>query len=133
MAQLLTSANAKLHNDAQHLLPGWQKNLTIFIKKAWAPRHHEINHNRRGEMFCGTLLWNRMLEDAGIGGFLSLGWNLGFAREFSGSLLSPPANAYNRASGRARETRKTIREAQIKTSLVVAYTGSPMLLTGLII
>ena len=127
MAQLLTSANAKLHNDAQHLLPGWQKNLTIFIKKAWAPRHHEINHNRRGEMFCGTLFWNRMLEDAGFGGFLSLGWNPSFAREFSGSVLSLLAKAYDRASGCAGETRK------IKTSLVVAYTGSPMLLTGLII
>ena len=38
--------------------------------------------NRYGEMFYGTLFWNRTLKDAGIGSFLSMGWNLGFAREF---------------------------------------------------
>jgi hypothetical protein len=43
--------------------------------------------NRFGEMFYGSLFWNRTIKDAGIGSFLSLGWNLGFFREFGGAVI----------------------------------------------
>src|SRR5207342_2359701 len=43
--------------------------------------------NRFGEMFYGGLFWNRYAKDASIGSFLSLGWNLGFAREFGGAAI----------------------------------------------
>ena len=46
--------------------------------------------NRFGEMFYGGLFWNRYVKDVSIGSFLSLGWNLGFGREFLGA---PPARA----------------------------------------
>jgi hypothetical protein len=78
-------------------------------------------------MFYGTLFWNRTLKDAGIASFLSLGWNLGFAREFGGGLLSPLAKTLNKGS----PTRQTIREAQNKTAFVLAYVSSAMILSGL--
>lgn len=38
--------------------------------------------NQYGEMNLDTLFWNRYLRDIGTGTSLSLGWNLGFIREF---------------------------------------------------
>ena len=82
-------------------------------------------------MFCGTQFWNRMLNDAGAGGFLSLGWNLCFAREFGGSLLSPCAKAYDRASGNGASATRDC-DAQNKTPFILVNTGLAKLLAGLI-
>ncbi len=88
--------------------------------------------NRYGEMFYGSLFWNRTLKDAGTGAFLSLGWNLGFAREFGGGLISPILQAKDRVlGGEASETRQTIRDAQNKTSFILSYVASAMALCGL--
>jgi hypothetical protein len=43
--------------------------------------------NRYGEMAYNTLFWNRWIKDIGVGTSLSLGWNLGFVREYGGGLL----------------------------------------------
>ncbi len=43
--------------------------------------------NQYGEMNYSTLFWNRWLRDVGVGTSLSLGWNLGFLREFGGAAI----------------------------------------------
>lgn len=43
--------------------------------------------NRYGEMAYNTLFWNRWIKDVGVASTLSLGWNLGFLREYGGGGL----------------------------------------------
>lgn len=43
--------------------------------------------NRYGEMQYGTLFWNRTVKDIAVLNTLSLGWNLGFVREYGGGML----------------------------------------------
>lgn len=43
--------------------------------------------NRYGEMAYNTLFWKRYLKDIAVADTLSLGWNLGFIREYGGGLL----------------------------------------------
>ncbi len=45
--------------------------------------------NRFGEMFYGNLYWNRAMKDIAIASELSLGWQLGFLREFVGAAIKP--------------------------------------------
>jgi hypothetical protein len=87
--------------------------------------------NRYGEMNYGTVFWNRYVKDAGIGTFLSLGWNLGFAREFGGSVLQPEIQLIRRLAGKETETQATIAAAQNKVSFAVGYVGGAMLLNGM--
>lgn len=42
--------------------------------------------NRYGEMAYNTLFWNRWIKDLGVASTLSLGWNLGFIREYGGAV-----------------------------------------------
>lgn len=77
--------------------------------------------NRYGEMFYRGLFWNKALKDAGIGSFLSLGWNLGFVREFGGGALEP---FMNRALD--TPTKEAISAARSKTSFAFAYMATAM-------
>ena len=83
--------------------------------------------NRFGEMFYGSLFVNRYVKDAGIGSFISLGWQLGGIREFGGAAVQLPARmirgAYRKAQGMPweTETEGTIREAQNKIEYTAAY------------
>lgn len=43
--------------------------------------------NRYGEMAYNTLFWNRWVKDLGVANTLSLGWQLGFIREYGGGML----------------------------------------------
>lgn len=43
--------------------------------------------NRYGEMAYNTLFWNRTVKDLAVANTLSLGWNLGFIREYGGGAL----------------------------------------------
>jgi hypothetical protein len=74
--------------------------------------------NRFGEMFYGGLFWNRTLKDASIGSFLSLGWNLGFAREFGGGFFEPIARPL---MGAPTPTRKLVRDVTTKTTNMFVY------------
>lgn len=87
--------------------------------------------NRFGEMFYGGVFWNRTFKDTAIGSFLSLGWNLGFAREFGGGVLSPVVRSLEKIRGETpSEARKTIRLAQNKTANVIAYAATAMAICG---
>ena len=80
--------------------------------------------NRYGEMFYGSLNWNRTTKDAAIGAFLSLGWNLGFAREFVGGALEP---SVRRLMGAPTPTRQLIRNTTSKGTNLLAYAFTSML------
>lgn len=81
--------------------------------------------NRYGEMFYRGLFWNKTLKDAGIGSFLSLGWNLGFVREFGGGALEP---FMNRAIN--TPTKEAINAARSKTSFAFVYMATAMALNA---
>jgi hypothetical protein len=85
--------------------------------------------NRFGEMFYGSLFWNRTMKDAAIGSFLSLGWNLGFAREFVGGALEPAAR---RLMDNPTPNRQAIRDVTTKSLNAFVYTFSAMLVNAII-
>jgi hypothetical protein len=94
--------------------------------------------NRFGEMFYGSLFWNRYVKDAGIASFLSLGWNLGFAREFIGGAaeaITRPVGAVGRATGIQGLTpspqRQTIRDNTSKMGFAFTYLLTAALINGL--
>lgn len=74
--------------------------------------------NRFGEMTYGGLFWNRTLKDASIGSFLSLGWNLGFAREFGGGFFEP---IVRRMIDAPNPTRQLVRQTTNKTTNMFLY------------
>ena len=83
--------------------------------------------NRFGEMFYSNLHWNRMLKDVGIGSFLSLGWNLGFAREFGGGLLEPML----RPMLDRTPTAQAVMDAKNKFTFSLIYAATSMLAAGM--
>jgi hypothetical protein len=83
--------------------------------------------NRFGEMFYGSLNWNRTIKDAAIGSFLSLGWNLGFAREFVGGALEPAARRMMEAP---TPTRALIRDVTSKSTNLLVYSMGAMLMNA---
>jgi hypothetical protein len=84
--------------------------------------------NRFGEMFYGSLFWNRTLKDASIGSFLSLGWNLGFVREFGGGAFEP---IVRRMIDTPTPTRKLIRDVSNKTTNMVMYSVTAMVINAI--
>lgn len=84
--------------------------------------------NRFGEMFYGGLFWNRTLKDASIGSFLSLGWNLGFAREFGGGFFEP---IVRRMIDAPNPTRKLVRDTTNKTTNMFVYALTAATINGI--
>jgi len=84
--------------------------------------------NRYGEMFYKNLFWNKALKEAGIGSFLSLGWNLGFLREFGGGALEP----FLKNAIEQTPTRAAVAAAKNKTAFAFIYMANAMALNSLI-
>lgn len=84
--------------------------------------------NRFGEMFYGSLFWDRTLKDAAIGSFLSLGWNLGFAREFGGGFFEP---IVKRMLDAPNPTRQLIRQTTSKTTNMFIYSMTAMAINAM--
>ena len=85
--------------------------------------------NRFGEMFYGTLFWNRAIKDAGIGSFLSLGWNLGFVREFGGGTVEAVERIL-KPYKKLTDAEKVIRDASTKSEFAFIYLFTAMLIGG---
>lgn len=85
--------------------------------------------NRFGEMFYGSLFWNRTLKDASIGSFLSLGWNLGFAREFGGGFFEPIVQRMMKAPN---PTRAVVRDTTNKTTNMFMYAATAMIFNAVL-
>ena len=104
------------HNDRRVALRGIAKSID----------------NRFGEMFYGNLFWNRYLKDSAIGSFLSIGWNLGFVREFGGAAMEAitrPAGLFPALKPGA--SRRDIRNATNKLPFAIAYMASSALILGM--
>ncbi len=84
--------------------------------------------NRYGEMFYSNLFWKKTLKETGIASFLSLGWNLGFVREFGGGLIEPAM----RKVLEQNPTREAINAAKNKTSYALIYMTNAMILNAII-
>lgn len=83
--------------------------------------------NRYGEMNYNTLFWNRLIKDTAVANMLSLGWNLGFVREYGGGALD---------AGRAVRKGKLVEKVKSgdldRSLFVMFYTTQVMLYSGLI-
>ena len=88
--------------------------------------------NRFGEMFYGGLFWNRYLKDSAIGSFLSLGWNLGFVREFGGAAMETVTRPLGLLPPlKPGASRRDIRNATNKIAFAIAYMASSALILGM--
>lgn len=88
--------------------------------------------NRFGEMFYGNLFWNRTVKDLGIGSFLSLGWNLGFVREFGGAALESALRPATKAGLLTpNATRQLINDSTNKIKFATIYMGTAAILAGM--
>lgn len=93
---------------------------------------------RYGEANYSTMFWNKTLKNVGVGSFLSLSWNVGFANTVSGAITDNVRSAgimLNRMNPKLgyperNATEQAIHDASNKMSYVAGYTGTAMLLTG---
>lgn len=86
--------------------------------------------NRFGEMFYGNLFWNRIAKDAGIASFLSMGWNLGFAREFLGAPMKAVTYPILKAIRGKDDPRMIAADANNKIAFTVSYLMSAAFANG---
>lgn len=91
--------------------------------------------NRYGEMAYDTLFWNRTVKDIGVGASLSLGWNLGFLREYGGAPMDLVAS-YSKTSGQFEGRKPTARERIArgdydKTMFITMYSAQAMMYAAL--
>jgi hypothetical protein len=88
--------------------------------------------NRYGEMFYGGVFWNRYVKDMSIGSFLSLGWNLGFAREFGGGIYQAGRSAASNIPqvGPRTGASAIVHDASSKAAYVASYTAITGLMAG---
>ncbi|MGH9439521.1 MAG: hypothetical protein ACRD22_16965, partial [Terriglobia bacterium] len=84
--------------------------------------------NRYGEMAYSTLFWNRMAKDIAVGNMLSLGWNLGFLREYGGGALDI-TKALSTEGGLKTKVAQGLLHRALFTGF---YTGQTMLYGGLL-
>lgn len=84
--------------------------------------------NRYGEMAYNTLFWNRTIKDIAVANTLSLGWNLGFLREYGGGAMDIGQSATKKGSliqkARAGDLDRPL--------FVMFYTTQVMLYSGLL-
>lgn len=84
--------------------------------------------NRYGEMAYNTLFWNRTIKDIAVANTLSLGWNLGFLREYGGGGMDI-GQAATRKGGLAQKAKAGMLDRPL---FVMFYTTQVMLYSGLL-
>lgn len=120
-AQYMRSVEQLLRNDPSLIHDGVSRRVALrAIGKSI--------DNRFGEMFYGSLFWNRTLKDASIGSMLSLGWNLGQVREGGGVIT----NLALRTGGRGNRMQKLVYDSTNKGAYVSSYVGLSMMTAGAI-
>lgn len=80
--------------------------------------------NRYGEMAYSTLFWRRWVKDLAVANTLSLGWQLGFIREYGGGLLD--AGQFAAKSGKLEK----IKAGQLDRPLFVTFYTTQALAYG---
>lgn len=83
--------------------------------------------NRFGEMNYDTLFWNRMVKDVAVLNTLSLGWQMGFIREYGGGLIVDPAKAVWKDAS----LKEIAKQGGVdRTLFALSYVGGALLLAG---
>ena len=117
-ARLLLKANPELATDAlkrQVLLRNLAKSVD----------------NRYGEMSYNTLFWTRWVKDLAVMNTLSLGWNLGFLREFGGGAMD--VGQFATEAARTGKITSQIKEGQLwKPIYATLYLSTAAGIGGLI-
>jgi len=83
--------------------------------------------NRYGEMAYNTLFWNKWVKDITVGSTLSLGWNLGFIREYGGGAL----DVWEAGTTKGGLGAKASKGLLDKPMFVMAYTTTALAYGGL--
>jgi|GEM_PF-1165837 len=86
--------------------------------------------NQFGEMTYKTLFWKPILKDVGIGSMLSMGWQLGFVREYGGAAVDTARFFKELAKKVAKKEGKP--EITGRMVFVLDYTIQSLLLGGLL-
>lgn len=86
--------------------------------------------NRFGEMTYRTTFMNKLAKDVGVASLLSMGWQLGFLREYGGA-VGQVAEAAAKKTGTGGLAGKVSRGELDKAIFVGFYTAQTMLLNGL--
>lgn len=81
---LKAAAYAKQTSLALELNPMWK--LDDEARKIGFRKIGKSIDNRYGEMSYDTTFWHRIVKNVGVASTLSLGWQLGFIREFGGAI-----------------------------------------------
>lgn len=84
--------------------------------------------NRYGEMAYNTLFWNRTVKDLAVANTLSLGWNLGFIREYGGGAMDI-GQSVTRAGNLAKKASQGMLDRPL---FVTFYTTQALLYGGLL-
>lgn len=82
--------------------------------------------NRYGEMSYDTLFWNRWVKDLAVANTLSLGWQLGFIREYGGGVLD--VGQFVKATGKTQRIKEGLLDRPL---FVAAYTTTALGYAGL--
>lgn len=115
------NAAAKALEAAPELLENRQARMEAFRKL------QKSVDNRFGEMQYGTTFMNRTVKDIGVGSLLSLGWQLGFLREYGGAA----GEAYKGAKNPLEIQKMTAKGDLDRALFVTFYTTQAMMLGGL--
>jgi hypothetical protein len=83
--------------------------------------------NRYGEMAYDTLFWNKWVKDVGVASSLSLGWNLGFLREYGGAGIEMGQAALREGSFKSKVARGDLDRAMF----VLFYSAQSLMYGGL--
>jgi hypothetical protein len=114
-AAYLNEARTRLRANPQYMNPMFDAERRVMLRDV-----AKSVDNRFGEMFYKNLYWNRTFKDAMIGSWLSLGWNLGFVREFGGAISEQGTrHMFSQHPGL-----QASRDARTKLPFAVAYMTS---------
>jgi N12 class adenine-specific DNA methylase len=129
---LKTNAYLEAYADLMRRNPQYQ--LDDVSRRVAAHAIAKSIDNRYGEMNYKNLPWDPILADAAKASFLSLGWNLGFVREFGGAAMEAGTRPLGRVFPAFAPSgpRKIARDATNKIPFALAYVAISAMLAGLI-
>lgn len=81
--------------------------------------------NRYGEMAYNTLFWNKWVKDIGVASTLSLGWQLGFLREYGGAV-----GQLTKAMADPKSISRKLREGDMDKAMFTLFYSTQALMYG---
>jgi hypothetical protein len=121
VASYLNEVKTALESDPS-LVHDQQRRQIVFHKLA------KSVDNRHGEMVYKTMFWNKWVKDVAVVNLLSLGWQMGFIREYGGGI-----GDLARIATKQGDLRTKIKAGDLDRPLFVAfYTAQALVYGGLL-